>query len=122
MNSAVKFGAALTLVFQFNFTAAAQEANGIGALKKDPLKTKEEQILKQVEETKEKIGVKVGMSKEQVMKLMGDKFTEEKVNGLEADGKVYTWKLPEEDYVTVTFDGEKVKAVSHRMHSEAKED
>lgn len=96
------------------FTTAHFANSATYAEDKTPPKTHEE-VVKEVEQVVEQTGVKVGMTKEKVMQLLGDKYTEVKVSKLADDEKVLIWQRDKDNSVTVTFIGDKVKAVAHSM-------
>ena len=78
-------------------------------------------MLKKAEKKTEESGIKVGMSKDQVLKILGDKFVEIKNPNSEQKEKIYTWMRSERDFITVTFDDQKVIGVTQGIFPEKKD-
>ena len=84
----------------------------------EPLSAEEpETIVRDILERTEQTGVKIGMTKEEVIEILGEEFSEEKISEEIIGENVYTWQKNSTDKLTVTFSSGKVRAVSHYLRN-----
>ncbi len=72
-----------------------------------------ELIVQDALEKTEKTGIKIGMTQDEVINLLGKDYSQEKINADLGNEKVYTWRQNDTYRISVTFSGDKVKALSH---------